>query len=433
MAEQASEPDRVYAAADDADTFARRLLMAHGVPEADAAIVAGCLVSADLRGVDTHGLCRLPIYLDRLRRGLINPRPTLAPERGTAAAASLDGENGFGFVVGTRAMAEAIAMAREVGVGIVAVRRSTHFGMAACYVMQALDAGMISLVFSNASPAMPPWGGRTALLGTSPFAAGAPAGREAAFLLDMSPAVAARGKIRRAERRGEEIPLGYALDAEGRPTTDPTAALAGVVQPIGTYKGSGLAMLMDIFGGVLSGAAYAGDVGDQYKALDRSQNVGHFFLAMKPDLFMPEGDYRARMDTLIGRVRTAPTAAGFDEVLVPGDPERRHEAARRRDGIPYSSAEIAALQEEAAKAGVAPLAVSWQRLGGGWTLRQFPPRPWRIGAAARHHCDGAQAGSDRLSCVQRNKNGRPTAAARRSHPCRTTARNCSPRSVLRWR
>jgi LDH2 family malate/lactate/ureidoglycolate dehydrogenase len=355
---------RVYAEAGAANAFARRLLIAHGVPADDSAMIAACLVGADLRGVDTHGLCRLPGYLDRLRRGLINPRPLLEPKRVTSVAAGLDGQNGFGFVVGTRAMQEAIAIAREFGVGVVSVRRSTHFGMAAAYVLQALDAGLISLVFSNASPAMPPWGARTALLGTNPFAAGAPAGKHSPFLLDMSPAVAARGKIRRAERRGEKIPLGYALDAEGRPTTDPKAALGGVVLPIGTYKGSGLSMLMDIFGGVISGANYGGDVGDQYKAYDRPQDVGHFFLAMKPDLFVPAEDYRRRMDTLIERVHACPTAQGVEEVLMPGEPERRYEDERRRSGIPYSANEIAALQEEAAKANLAPLSVSLKPLGG---------------------------------------------------------------------
>ena len=219
-APQAVKVERVYAAPGAADAFARRLLIAHGVPEADAAIVASCLVSADLRGVDTHGLTRLPGYLDRVRRGLINASPALEPKRVTPVAAALDGQNGFGFVTGTRAMQEAIAIAREFGIGIVSVRRSTHFGMAASYVLQALDAGLIALVFSNASPAMPPWGARAALLGTNPFAAGAPAGRHPPFLLDMSPAVAARGKIRRAERRGESIPLGYALMLPaGRPPT----------------------------------------------------------------------------------------------------------------------------------------------------------------------------------------------------------------------
>jgi LDH2 family malate/lactate/ureidoglycolate dehydrogenase len=334
------------------------LLAAHGVPERDAAIVAACLVRADLRGVDTHGLVRLPGYLDRVRRSLVNPCPVLLPKRVPPVAAALDGQDGFGFVVGTRAMEEAIAIARESGIGVVAARRSTHFGMAACYVLQALDAGYVSMVFTNASPAMPPWGGREPLLGTNPIAAGAPGGQLGPFLLDMSPAVAARGKIRRAARRGEPIPLGFALDAAGRPTTDPVAALQGVVLPIGEHKGSGLAMLMDIFGGVLSGAAFAGGVGDQYKAYDRPQDVGHFFFAMRPDLFVPMAEYRWRMDTLIERVRACPKAEGCDEILIPGEPEARCEETRRRTGIPYSAGEIEALQQEAERACVAKLSVA---------------------------------------------------------------------------
>ena len=199
-----------------AESFGRRLLVAHGLPEEDAATVSRCLVLADLRGVDTHGLQTLPHYLERVRLGLINPRPNLKVERVTPMAGSLDGQNAFGFVVATKAMAEAIDMAREFGVGIVSARRSTHFGMAANYALQAMDAGYIGIVFTNASRAMPPWGGREGLFGTSPIAVAAPAGKETPFDLDMSPAVAARGKIRRAARRGQSIPLGYALDAEGR-------------------------------------------------------------------------------------------------------------------------------------------------------------------------------------------------------------------------
>jgi LDH2 family malate/lactate/ureidoglycolate dehydrogenase len=353
-----SAAERYYAAHAAADAFARALLLAHGVPTKDAATVAACLVRADLRGVDTHGLVRLPGYLDRVRRGLVNAKPALAPQRVTPATAALDGQNGFGFVVATRAMEEAIWMARESGIGIVSVRRSTHFGMAACYVLQALEPGFVSLVFTNASRAMPPWGGREPLLGTSPLAAGAPGGALAPFVLDMSPAVAARGKIRLAEKRGEEIPLGYALDAQGRPTTDPTEALKGVVLPIGGPKGSGLSMLMDIFGGVLSGAGFAGDVADQYKVYDRPQNVGHFFLAMRPDLFVPMAEYRARMDTLVERIRACPKAEGFSEILLPGEIEAREEEKRRKNGIPYGAAEIEALQQEAARVGAAKLAVS---------------------------------------------------------------------------
>lgn len=365
MASPQNKSGMVYASAVAADAFARSLLAAHGVPDGDAAIVADCLVSADLRGVDTHGLCRLPIYLDRLRKGLINAKPNLRPERVTPVAAALDGQNGFGFVVGMRAMQEAVAMACEFGIGVVSAKRSTHFGMAASYAFPAVEAGLMAMVFSNASPAMPPWGGRSMLLGTNPFCMAAPAGNNRPIILDMSPAVAARGKIRKAERRGESIPLGYALDAQGRPTTDPKAALAGgVVLPIGEHKGSGLSMFMDIFGGVISGANFGSDVGDQYKAFDRSQDVGHFFLAMRPNLFVSERDYRARMDELIARLRAVPTAEGYDEILVPGEPEDRIEAERRKTGIPYAASEVAALQDEAKRAAIQPLVVADRPIGG---------------------------------------------------------------------
>lgn len=356
--------DRVYASAMAAEAFARSLLAAHGLPDDDGATVANCLVHADLRGVDTHGLCRLPIYLERVRAGLINAKPKLEPKRVTPVAASLDGQNAFGFVVGMRAMNEAIAMAREYGIGVVSARGSTHFGMAASYAIPAVEAGFMAMVFSNASPAMPPWGGRGMLLGTNPFCMAAPAGKHPPIILDMSPAVAARGKIRRAERRGESIPLGYALDAQGKPTTDPKAALAGgVVLPIGEHKGSGLSMFMDIFGGVISGANFGGEVGDQYKAFDRSQDVGHFFLAMKPNLFVTEDAYRARMDALIERIRAVPRTDGVDEILLPGEPEDRYEAERRTTGIPYSASEVQALQDEAKKAGIQPLVVSDRPIG----------------------------------------------------------------------
>ena len=353
-----TSPRLTYVRAEEARRFVIDLMAAHGLAAEDAGIVAACLVRADLRGVDTHGLSRLPGYLERLRRGLVNPRPALAPRMVATAAAHLDGDDGFGFVVATRAMATAMEIADACGIGLVSVKRSTHFGMAACYLLQAVEAGYIALVFTNASPAMPPWGGREALLGTSPFAAGAPGGERGPFILDMAPSVAARGKIRKALKLGQTIPGDWALDGEGRTTTDPARALEGVVLPMGGPKGSGLSMLMDILGGVISGAAFAGDVGDQYKHFDRPQDVGHFFLAMKPDLFMPLEQYRARMDMLAERVRSAPRAEGVDEILMPGEPEARQEARRLRTGIPYPANDVEALLAEARKVGVAPLATA---------------------------------------------------------------------------
>jgi LDH2 family malate/lactate/ureidoglycolate dehydrogenase len=360
---EATKPEasrgQLYATAEAAEAFGRRLLLAHGLSEKDATTVASCLVRADLRGVDTHGLQYLPHYLDRVRRGLINPKPDLKVDRVTPMIGGLDGDNGFGFVVATKAMATAIEMAREFGVGIVTARRSTHFGMAANYVLQAMDAGMIGLVFTNASPGMPPWGGRDPIIGTSPIACGAPAGAETPFDLDMSPAAAARGKVRRAARRGESIPLGFALDKDGRATTDPNAALdGGVMQPIGGPKGSGLSMMMDVLCGVITGAACAGEVGNQFLDYDRPQNVGHFLLAMKPDLFVSKDDYLARMDKLAQRVHGCRRAEGFDEILMPGEQERRLEAKYRRAGVPYNVKELTELQAEAAKFGLPPLQVS---------------------------------------------------------------------------
>src|SRR3984885_14091927 len=348
-----------YVDSEAAEAFGRRLLVAHDLPKEDATIVARCLVKADLRGVDTHGLQTLPHYLERVRRGLINPRPNLKVERVTPMVGSLDGQDGFGFVVATHGMTEAIDMAATFGVGIVSARRSTHFGMAANYALQAMEQGYIGIVFTNASKAMPPWGGREGLLGTSPIAVAAPGGREMPFDLDMSPAVAARGKIRRAARRGQQIPLGYALDAKGRQTTDPNIALdGGTVQPIGGPKGSALAILMDVMGGVTSGAAFGGNVRNHFEEYDQPQNVGHFIMAMKPDLFIPRDEYLGRMDTLAQRVHANPTAEGFDEVIMPGERERRLEAKPRRTGVPFHAKEVAALQEAAAKANLPPLVVS---------------------------------------------------------------------------
>jgi LDH2 family malate/lactate/ureidoglycolate dehydrogenase len=178
---------QLYAMAEAAEAFGRRLLLAHGLSEEDATTVASCLVRADLRGVDTHGLQYLPHYLDRVRRGLINAKPKLNFQCVMPSIGGLDGDNGFGFVVATRAMAEAIDMAREFGVGIVTCRRSTHFGMAANYMLQAMDAGMLGMVFTNASPGMPPWGGRDPIIGTSPIAFGAPAAKGLVPMIALRP------------------------------------------------------------------------------------------------------------------------------------------------------------------------------------------------------------------------------------------------------
>lgn len=253
-------------------------------------------------------------------------------------------------------MEDAIRRAETYGIGIVTANHSNHFGMGATYVLQALDAGMISLVFTNSAKQMAPFGGKETLLGISPFAAGAPSKNEVPYILDMAPSVVAKGKIRKAARRGEDIPLGWAYDKDGEPTTDANAALNGSMAPIGGPKGSGIAILMDIMSGVLSGSAFGGEVGDQYKEA-RPQDVGHCFIAIKPDVFMSSEQFRSRMDTLVQRVHGVDPAHGFSEVMFPGEPEHRI-AEERKKGIPYADAEKAMFMSMAEKSGVEPLSLT---------------------------------------------------------------------------
>ena len=255
--------------------FIISILSHYNVHQDRAIIIANALILADLGGVDTHGSNRLGGYLDRIEAQVLNPNPTLSFIMKTPIMAHLDAQNTFGFIAGYLAIDKGIEIAGTFGVGIVAVKNSNHYGMAATYLLRAIQKGYGAFAFTKASRSMPPWGAKEPLLGTSPFAVGLPRGKEGDFVLDMSPSVAARGKIRKAAGRKGEIPEVYALDAEVRPTTNAEEALKGVVLPIGGPKGSGLVMMMDIFGGVLSGAAFAGGVNDQYKNLDEPQNVSH--------------------------------------------------------------------------------------------------------------------------------------------------------------
>ncbi|KAL2858532.1 Malate/L-lactate dehydrogenase [Aspergillus pseudoustus] len=350
----ATPSETVYIASTAAHTFATTILEKYSIPPDRATLIADSLVLADLRGVDTHGINRLAGYITRIEHGVLAPNPELTFTQKTPVMAHLDAQNTLGFIAASLAIDKGIEMARAYGVGIVAVRRSNHYGMAATYLLRATKEGFAAMAFTNASRSMPAWGSKEPLLGTSPFAVGVPGGEKGDFVLDMSPSVAARGKIRKAARRGEKIPEGYALDAEGRPTTDPDAALGGVVLPIGGPKGSGLAMMMDIFGGVMSGAAFAGEVNDQYKDLERPQNVGHWFLVFRSEVFLDGGleELRGRMDTLLERVRGSERAAGVERIYTSGEIEAEVEAKRRQEGIPYSRGEIDALNALAESAGV---------------------------------------------------------------------------------
>jgi L-2-hydroxycarboxylate dehydrogenase (NAD+) len=332
--------------------YARAMFLSAGLSNRHAALVAGDLVKANLRGVDSHGVSRIPMYLERLNRGLVNPRPNVTVTKVAGAVAHVDGDNGMGFIASDVAMNTACDLAGEMGIGLVGVHRSTHFGMGACYALRAIERGYISLIFTNSSPAIPMWGGRTTFLGASPIAAGIPGGKHPPYVMDMAMTVIARGKIRLAAMKGDPIPEGLALDVDGYPTTDASKAFEGVCLPFGGVKGSVLGTLMDLMSGVLTGANFGGDVKSLYFDHSEPQNVGHLFFAIKPDLFMSLTDFGARMDTFYERIKQLPRAAGVDEIMLPGEPEERREAQRRRDGIPVTDNVITDLTAEGEKVGV---------------------------------------------------------------------------------
>ncbi|KAK5333881.1 hypothetical protein LTR98_010219 [Exophiala xenobiotica] len=333
--------------------FAQDILIANGVSLENAETIAKCLVAADLRGIDTHGVNRIPSYMERIRQGVLDPRAEPTVSQVTPVVAQVDGHNAFGFLAASRGMDKAIEMAKVFGIGMVSVKNSNHFGMSAWIVQKAIDADMMSLVFTNSSPALPVWGGKSKLLGVSPIACGAP-GRTRPFILDMAPSVAARGKIYKAKRRGERIPLDWALDKDGAPTDDPAAALEGVMLPMGGPKGSGLAVMMDVFSGVLSGSAFAGEVTGPYDP-SKEANVGHFLVAIKPDLFFSLEEFKDRMEYLYQRVVTSEKRQDFDRIYFPGEIEQINQDKREVEGIPYTQSEVDALNQEAETAGVALL------------------------------------------------------------------------------
>jgi LDH2 family malate/lactate/ureidoglycolate dehydrogenase len=330
-----SDTRRLYSAP-ELENMTARIFEHWKVPAADAAIVAKSLLAANLRGVDTHGVARIPAYIDRFRQGMVEPKPQITVTSRMPFAAAVDGGNGLGSVVAQVAMNEALERAAKVGVGVTTARRSNHFGTAAFWALQAAERGCIGLCVSPASKSLAPFGSQEPLFGTNPVAAAAPAGRHAPWVMDMATSVAARGHIRLAARHGDAIPEGWALDSEGKATTNAEQALAGVMLPFSGVKGSAIAMLVDILGGVLSGSAFGGAIRDMTRDFTAPADVGHFFMAFQIEGLMPLAEFNARMEEEIARLKALKPAAGFNEVLYPGEPEARKEAQRRKDGIPLT-------------------------------------------------------------------------------------------------
>ena len=330
--------------------FAARILAALGVPDEDAELVADSLVVAEEWGHPSHGLLRLPWYAARLRTGRIDPvtRLTVLADRG--ALVSVDGNAGVGQVVTARAMDLAVARAKEYGVGAVGVRNSNHFGTAAYFTRRAAAAGCAAILTTNGSPAMAPWGGLDKAVGANPWSFATPDGRGDAAVLDIANTGVARGKIYAAAEKGEQLPDGWALDAAGRPTTDPAAALdGGVVLPMGGHKGYAISFMMDVFSGVLTGSSSGLDVGGPWQPDVRS-GAGHVAIAVDIATFQPAAEFDRRMDALIDQVKSVRRAPGVDEILYPGELENRNRAAA--DGIRLPKKTVADLSVLAAECAV---------------------------------------------------------------------------------
>lgn len=333
--------------------FTAAIFAAEGLPPSDADIVAAALLAANLRGFDTHGLVRVPAYVRRLRAGLVNPTPRITTHSRRAFATVVDADNAMGPVAVARALHACREAAERLGIGVATVRRSNHFGAASVHTVPLAREGCIAIALSPGSRSLAPHGSRAPLLGTNPIAVAAPAGRHAPWSLDMAASVAARGHIRIAQQAGRAIPEGWALDEAGRPTTDPAAALRGVVLPFGGAKGSAMSMMVDILGGVLAGAGFSGDTRDWVADFGGPADVGHFLLVMKVDAFMDLAEFEGRMETAIARLKALPPAEGFDEVLYPGERAGRAEAARRAKGVPLVQAAVTELSALGAGHGLA--------------------------------------------------------------------------------
>ncbi|MDJ0859306.1 MAG: Ldh family oxidoreductase [Dinoroseobacter sp.] len=327
--------------------FASDCLEAAGVSAPDAALVADTLVQADLWGHPSHGVLRLFWYIRRIQSGATKINVSEGSEQDPPPALSvLDGQDGLGQVVAHRAMRRAIAAARAHGIGAVAVHSSGHFGMAMYYSAMAAAEGCVGYICANASPAMAPVGGREKRIGTNPLSWGAPAGAHAPFLLDYANTAVARGKLYDARAKGHAVPEGWAIDSEGRSTTDPHAGIAGTILPMAGHKGYGMALAVDLLSGVLSGSAFGSGITGPYVPKGRS-GAGHFVLAIDIAAVRPLAEFEADMEQLIAELKATPRAAGVDEIYYPGELESHADVLHRRVGVTLPAAVLDELREGA--------------------------------------------------------------------------------------
>ena len=286
-----------------------------------ALICADALINAELVDAPTHGLSRLKMYCDRIKKKVINPKPKIKIKKISQSICHVDANNSIGFVAADIGIKQAIKNAKKTGIGLVGIKNSGHYGLSGYYAEQAVKKNLIAFCFTNAPPAIAPHGAKKSLFGTNPICFGTPTSSKVPFILDTSVSVINRGKIRVAARTGKKIPKGVALDKFGKPTTDAKKALEGVQLPIAEFRGSGLAWMVDILSGVFTGGNHAGRVKDPFDDFSGPQNIGHLFIVIKPNLFV--GNYNQRIKENIKRIKRLPKIKGVKEILYPGQSKSR--------------------------------------------------------------------------------------------------------------
>jgi LDH2 family malate/lactate/ureidoglycolate dehydrogenase len=342
--------------AEQLTAFVARAFVGAGVPDTDAQTVASLMVEADLRGSDTHGVIRLPLYVRRLRAGGINPTPNIRLVSDRASVALIDGDNGMGHLVMRRAAELAIEKAEATGIGWVGARMSNHAGPAALYVTMPLQHDMVGLYFAvGSNNHLPPWGGSESLLGTNPMAVAVPALEEPPIVLDMAPTVAAYGKVRLKAQRGEAMPVGWMIDREGKPLTDPKRADEGHLLPIGDYKGYGLSLIIALLAGALNRAAVGREVIDFVKETGKATNTGQAIMALSIEAFIPAAEFKKTVDELIRDIRQSRRLPGVDRIWLPGEQSHAKRIDRRAHGVPMPKALRQSLDAVARELNVATL------------------------------------------------------------------------------
>jgi LDH2 family malate/lactate/ureidoglycolate dehydrogenase len=330
----------------------RAIFQRCGMSDDDALVLADSLVQADLGGVHSHGVLRVPEYVKKLTAGGVDPRGRPRIVRALGGCLVVDGANSMGQIGATFAMAGAIEAARTHGIAAAAVRGSNHCGAMAYFATMALPHDMIGLATTNALPTMAPWGGTERLLGINPLAVAIPAGRERPIVFDAAFSGSAHGKIRVYQQKGIAIPAGWATDREGVPTTDPAAAIDGLLLPIGGFKGAALAMVMGILSSMLSGAAYGTELGDMESGPQAGLD-GHFLAAISVAAFEDVPRFKARVDRAVAEIHDSRRAPGVERLYAPGEPEALQREQRARDGIPLNDLTLADLRQTAQELGLA--------------------------------------------------------------------------------